>query len=261
MPTLIGQAFQSGTITFSHAQNAWAFKRLDAELKEGQENRIVFSPSMAPVSVEPSSNTAEKDLPWLSRTRELLASASAVYLQRSDGLLRFRRALHQVDPGQTIVTLGSPQEVALYAAEHWQKISHFYATRREGFRFDFEKLVVRDKDRAQKFERIEIIARLGVGSADGALHLTFDATGATVHNDLILWRKSTEDGQTARFGQDASRVALQIGNYKQPVSFCDEYHEDFKSHWYLFDAKTLQTWLAKIQKKRHAQAESVPPKE
>ena len=253
MPTLIGQAFQSGTITFSQGQNAWAFRRLDAELKEGQENRIVFSPAVAPVTLEPSANTSEKELPWLPRIRELLATSSAVYLQRADGLLRFRQALHQVGPGQTIVTLGSPQEVAQYARDHWQKISHFYATRREGFRFDFEKLVVRDKDHSQSFDRIEIAARLGVHPPDGSLQLTFDATGSMVHNDLILWRKKTEDGQSARFGVETARVALQLTNYKQPISFCDEYHEDFKSHWYLFDAKILQAWLVKLRKKRQAQ--------
>jgi hypothetical protein len=221
-------------------------------LKEGQENRIVFSPAVAPVTIEPSPNTPEKDVPWLPRVRQLLAIASAVYLQRSDGLLRFRQALHHVGPGQTIVTLGSPQEVNLFVRQHWQKISHFYATRREGFRFDFEKLVVRDKDQAQSFDRIEISARLGTHPTDSAMQLTFDATGATVHNDLILWRKTTEDGQSSRFGVESARVALQVGNYKHPISFCDEYHEDFKSHWYLFDPKILQGWLVRLQKKRRA---------
>jgi hypothetical protein len=250
MANLLGHAFQSGTITFAKQENAWAFRRLDAELRSGQENRIVFNPALAPVIIEPSPNASEKDLPWLNHVRSLLSHASVVYVQRHDDLLRFRQAIQQVGPHERIITLGTAQEVQHFAEEHWSKVSHFYATRREGFRFDFERIVTRDRDREQFFERIELTARLGVHPKTEGTQLTFDATGANVNNDLILWRKTVEDGQIGRFCKESARVAITVTNFKQPVTFCDEYHEDFKSHWYLFDYKTLQAWMAKSLKKR-----------
>jgi hypothetical protein len=69
-----------------------------------------------------------------------------------------------------------------------------------------------------------------------------------------LWRKKTEDGKTSRFASDQARVALHVSNYKQPITFCDEYHDDFKSRWYLFDPKLVEAWLAKLEKQKRAGA-------
>ncbi len=250
MTKLIGHAFQSGTITFGRRQNAWAFRRLDAELKSGQENRIVFNPALAPVIIEPSPNTTEEELPWLESVRSMLALASVVYVERRDDLLRFRQAIHNVGQHERIITLGTAAEVNHFAETNWHKLSHFYATRREGFRFDLEKLVAKDKDQNRSFDVIELSARLGANPDTSDMQLTFDATGANTHNDLILWRKTVEDGQCGRFCNEALRVALSVTNFKQPVSFCEEYHPDFKSRWFLFDQKTLHNWLAKSKKKR-----------
>src|SRR5207344_1445884 len=118
------------------------------------------------------------DLPWLEETRLLLQTAGFVYLQRSDDVLRFRQAVHHLTKDQTLVTLGSQAEIQHYASEHWGKLSHFYAARRDGFRFDIEKVVARDKDQALTFDRLEIQSRLGTNPGSGVTNVTFDATGS-----------------------------------------------------------------------------------
>lgn len=251
MAKLIGTAFSSGTIVFGRRENPWAFRLMDSEMHRGQENRIVFDPKIAPVEIEASPNAKEEELQWLDTTRQLMLTASHVYLQRHEDLLRFRQAIHEVGDKQRLITLGTQAEIEHYTAQHWTKLSHFYASRREGFRFDIDKVVARDRDQTsdKEFDRIELHARLGPPTEGGTTQVTFDATGANVHNDIILWRKTVEDGQVGRFCQDNSRVHLVLANYKHPFTFFEEYHDDFKSRWYVFDTNIVKTHIGKLHKK------------
>ncbi len=223
---------------------------MDDELKSGQENRIKFDPSLAPVMLEPSPNCNVKEMPWLEETRLLLQTAGFVYLQRSDDLLRFRQSVHHLTKDQTLVTLGSQAEVQHYASENWSKLSHFYAARRDGFRFDIEKIVARDKDQSQKFDQIEIQSRLGTNPGTGLTNVTFDATGSNAHIDLIAWRATVADGQVGRFVPTNGRIALALSNFKRPFTFCEEYHDDFKSRWFMFAPATVKTWIDRVKKKK-----------
>jgi hypothetical protein len=254
MANLLGFAHQSGTIVFGKRENPWAFRRMDDEMKSGQENRIKFDPSIAPVVIEPSPNCKLTDLPWLDQARLLLQSAETVYLQRSDDVLRFRQAVHHVTRDQTLITLGSTAELQHFSAERWVKLSHFYATRRDGFRFDIEKIVARDKDQDQAFERFEVQCRLVVNPESGVTTVTFDATGSNAHLDLISWRSSVADGQVGRFAPTNGRMCLTLGNFKQPFSFCEEYHDDFKSRWYVFGPAVVKALIEKLKKKRATSA-------
>lgn len=250
MANLIGFAHQSGGIVFARRENPWAFRRMDDELKTGQENRIKFDPSLAPVLLEPSQNCNAKDIPWLEEARLLLQTARFVYLQRSDDILRFRQSVHQLSKDQTLVTLGTQAEVQHYAEQHWSKLSHFYAARRDGFRFDIEKIVARDRDQPLQFDRVEIQSRLGSNPATGATSVTFDATGSNAHIDLIAWRTTVADGEVGRFAPTNGRIVLSLSNFKRPFTFCEEYHEDFKSRWYMFAPATVKSWIERVKKRQ-----------
>lgn len=250
MANLIGFAHQSGGIVFGRKENPWAFRRLDDELRSGQENRIKFDPSLAPVVLKPSPNSNVKEMPWLEQIQALLQSAKFVYLQRSEELLRFRQAVHQIDKDQKLVTLGSQAEVAHFVSNHWNKVCHFYAMRRDGFRFDIEKVVARDKDQPQEFDTLEIQARLGLYPDNQHSSITFDATGSNAHIDLISWRSTVADGELGRFAPTNGRIRLSVSNYRRPVTFAVEYHDDFKSHWYLFAPATIKSWIDRAQRKK-----------
>lgn len=252
MANLVGFVHQSGGIVFARRENPWAFRRLDTELKSGQENRIKFDPSLAPVVLEPSPNSNVKEMPWLDEVRMLLQSAGFVYLQRSEDVLRFRQAVHAVSKEQTLITLGSQAEVQHYAGENWHKLSHFYAAKRDGFRFDIEKIVARDKDQSLNFETVEIQARLGTYPDNTCTSVTFDATGSNAHLDLISWRSTVADGEVGRFSPTNGRITLNPTNFKRPFTFCEEYHEDFKSRWFLFTPTVVKSWIERIKKQKPA---------
>jgi hypothetical protein len=249
MANLIGFAHQSGTIVFGRRENPWAFRRMDDEMRTEQQNRVKFDPSLAPVVIEPSPNCDVGELPWLDDVRRLLESAQFVFLQRNEDLLRFRRAVHQIDPQKLLITLGTQTELEHFAAEHWTKLSHFYASRRDGFRFDIEKVVARDKDQQQPFEPLEIHGRLGAHPESGEMMVTFDATGSNAPLDVISWRSTVADGESGRFAPANARISLSISNFKQPYTFCQEYHDDFKSNWFLFDPTTVRSWTERANKR------------
>lgn len=250
MPNLIGHAHQVGTIVFERQDNPWAFKRLDSELKSGQENRIRFDPSIAPVLIEPAPNTDPASLPWLEDVQSMLQTASHIYLQRTEQLLRFRQAIYHVDQDKTLITIGSLGELQHFAAEHWSRVSHVYALRHDGFRFNIERAVTHDKDQGQSQDRMEILARLVFGPRDENLHLTFDATGSNAHVELISWRNTVDEGTVGRFAPAGHRISLNFTSFSQPFTFCDEYHPEFKSHWYLFAPKTVKQWIQRLKRKR-----------
>jgi hypothetical protein len=250
MANLIGFAHQSGGIVFGRRENPWAFRRMDDELKSGQENRIKFDPSLAPVVLEPSPNSNVKEMPWLEETRLLLQTAKMVYLQRSEDLLRFRQSVHQLTDDQKLITLGSQTEVHHFTCENWRQLSHFYATKRDGFRFDIDKVVARDKDQTGKFDHLEIQSRLGPHPDSGLSIITFDATGSNVHIDLITWRKTVADGESGRFSPTNGKISLAVANYRRPFTFCEEYHSDFKSRWFIFTPSTVQSWIDRVKRKQ-----------
>jgi hypothetical protein len=79
--------------------------------------------------------------------------------------------------------------------------------------------------------------------------LTFDATGSNAHIDLISWRSTVADGESGRFSPTNGRISLSLSSFKRPFTFCEEYHEDFKSRWFVFTPATVQAWIERVKKK------------
>jgi hypothetical protein len=250
MPNLIGYAYQTGTIEFDRKDNPWAFRRLDDEMKQGQENRIRFDPKVAPVEVRPSPNVDPASLKWLEGTQQLLQTASMVYLQRTENTLRFRLAIHQISKDKSLVTIGSQAELIHYAAEHWNKIHTMYALRHIGFQFDIDRLVVRDRDLDKSFGKVEVHCRIRPPVDGKEMRLGFDCTGTNSHADLISWRATVDEGVVGKLAMNEDRIALNVTNYQSPFSFCDEYHPDTHYRWYLFSQETVKRWYDKACKLR-----------
>lgn len=253
MPNLIGYAFQSGTIEFDRKDNPWAFRRLDDEMRQGQENRIRFDPKVAPVEIRPSPNVPAESLAWLEPTQRLLQTATIVYLQRTEDSLRFRLAIHQLSKEKALVTIGSQAELLHYAAEHWSKIHTLYAFRHIGFQFDIDRFVVRDRDLGQNFPRMELYCRIRPPMEGRDMRLGFDCTATNSHADLLHWRGTVDEGEIGKLAMSENRIALQIANYMSPISFCDEYHPDTRYRYYLFSQETVKRWSEKaLQLKKKA---------
>ena len=111
MVTLKGIAYRSGNIEFGRQENEWAFARIDSELRSGQEDRIRLNPALAPVELRTCSDQAEHQLPWLESFQRTIQSAEAIYLQKHDGYLRFRKAIHPAGNNRRYITLSGQEEV------------------------------------------------------------------------------------------------------------------------------------------------------
>ena len=249
MISLTGYAHSSGTIAFPRTENAWAFQRMDADMKSGQEKRVVVKPEIARIVVLPSPKATLDELPWMERTQMLLSTAETVYLERHEDLLRFRQAIHKISKDQQFVTLGSQEEVDEFSHSRWSKLSHFYAARREGFRFDITKAICRMRDIDKKSNQMEISTRLFEYEYDELPRLTFDATGSDVHTDLISWRSMVKDGESGRFAPEGTRLQLRIRGIKQPFSLIYEFRSDLNSHWYIFDQELVGNEMTKLELK------------
>jgi len=250
MISLKGIAYSSGAIEFTRAENPWAFQRMDVGLKSGQEKRIVFKPEVAPIEIAVSSNIAEKDIPWIERTRKLLLTADTVYLQRLEDKLRFRQAVHEVELNQNLITLGSQAEVEEYAAQHWQRLTYLFAFRHGGFRFDISNMVCREKESEQATERVEISARQVADNTDALPKVTFDATGSTANMHIVGWRSSVKEEESGKFALDGGYITLSVGNVKQPLTFCHDYRATLKSHTYIFEGEKMDLRLKRVLKRR-----------
>jgi hypothetical protein len=249
MISLKGIAHSSGIIEFTRLQNPWAFQRMDAGLKEGQEKRIVVKPEIAPIEIALSPHITEADVPWLERIRLLLRTADMVYLQRSEESLRFRQAVHETGPNQKLITLGSQAEVNEYAAEFWSRALHFFALRHDGFRFDINSMTCRDNEE-RVTEKIEVAGRLVPGAGGSLPTLTFDATGSGANVHLVSWRSSIKDGESGKFAPDGAHICLSVANNKQPFTFCHDYRATLKSHTYIFQGEKMDQRLKKLARKR-----------
>ena len=252
MPNLIGYAYQTGTIEFDRKDNPWAFRRLDDELKHGQENRIRFDPQVAPVLIYPSPNVKPDSLPWLTAAQEVIQSASVVYLQRTETTLRFRLAIHKLSPEKSLITIGSQAELQHFAAERLNKVQSLYALRHDGFQFDIEKVVVRDRDLTQSFGNLELSCRIRPRTSDGVACLGFDATGTNSHAHITQWRSSIDNGQVGKLSLTEERIKMVMTNYLHPLTLCEEYHPDTKCRWFLFSPALVHTWLERARKKKRA---------
>ncbi len=252
MANLIGYAYQNGTIEFDRNDNPWAFRRLDGELKEGQENRIRFDPSVAPVVIQPSPNVKADTLTWLNDAQEVIQSASVVYLQRTEKSLRFRLAIHTLSPEKSLITIGSNAEFQHFAASRLNKIQSIYAKRSAGFQFDIEKMLVRDRDLTRTFPGLELSCRMRPRTADGIECLGFDATGANAHAELVQWRAEVADGQVGKLSLNEERVRISVSNYLHPITLCEELHPETKCRWFLFSPESVKAWLERARKKKRA---------
>lgn len=248
MLNLVGYAYQSGTIEFGAPENPWAFRRMADELKAGQENRIRFDPSLAPVVIQPSPNADEKQLPWLADAQQVIQSASIVYLQRTETALRFRQAIHQLTPHKQIVTIGSLAELQHFAATQLHCVHSLYAYRHDVFQFDIEKCIVRDRDLATEHSSFELSCRIKPRLSDGEDCVGFDATGTNSQGDLISWRTTVAENSIGKFAPAESRIKLLMTNYHHPFTFCVEYHPETKCRWYLFSPDIVKQWIDKSRK-------------
>ena len=141
MVTLKGIAYRSGNIEFGREENEWAFARIDSELKSGQEDRIRLNPALAPVELRTCSDQEEHQLPWLESFQRTIQAAEAIYLQKHEGYLRFRRAIHPAGKNRRYITLSGQEEVDAFAREYWREIKYFFATRRDIVRCDICTLI------------------------------------------------------------------------------------------------------------------------
>ncbi len=246
MVSLKGIVYQSGHIDFPREENAWAFKRMEAEMKRGQENRVVVKPELAPIELERSENVAAAEVPWITRVESLLNTADRVYFQRKEAALRFRQAIHEINQNCRLVTVGAEVGIDEFASQHWNRIAYFFALRHDGFRFDLGTLITLKDSAADKSNRMELFARLVDVEDNANPQVTFDATGSNAHVELVEWRKSVKEGETGRFLLPETQIELKFSQARQPLTFYHEFREDRQNHAYMFNGEKLETRLKRV---------------
>jgi hypothetical protein len=239
MVTLKGIAYRSGNIEFGREENKWAFARIDSELRSGQEDRIRLNPALAPVELRTFSNQAEHQLPWLASFQRTIQSAESIYLQKHDGYLRFRKAIHQAGNNRRYITLSGQEEVDAFAREFWQRIRYFFATRRDIVRCDISRLITMKPTLECETRPLEVKARLEIGPTNEPV-VTFDASGGNAVVQLVDWRSTVKEGEKGRFFPEEHHIELTVNQVHQPFTFLEEMREDFGNYSYSFADKTLR---------------------
>ena len=249
MVTLKGIAYRSGNVEFGRQENEWAFARIDSELKSGQEDRIRLNPALAPVELRTCSNQPEHQLPWLASFQRTIQSAEAIYLQKHEGYLRFRRAIHPAGKNRRYITLSGQEEVDAFAREFWRKIRYFFATRRDIVRCDISRLITMKPAFPDETRPLEVKARLEVGSPDEP-HVTFDASGGNTVVQLVEWRSTVKEGEKGRFYPEEHHIELTVNQVHQPFTFLEELREDFGNYSYSFADKSLRKSFEVLVRKK-----------
>lgn len=249
MVTLKGIAYRSGNIEFGRQENEWAFARIDSELRSGQEDRIRLNPSLAPVELRTFSNQPEHQIPWLANFQRTIQSAEAIYLQKHEGYLRFRRAIHPAGKNRRYITLSGQEEVDSFAREFWRNIRYFFATRRDIVRCDISRLITRKPALAYDTRPLEVKARLEVGTSGEPL-VTFDASGGNTVVQLVEWRSTVKEGEKGKFLPEEHHIELSVNQVCQPFTFLEELREDFGNYSYSFaDMKLKKSFEILVRKK------------
>jgi hypothetical protein len=252
MSKLIGYAYQTGVVEFESKENPWAFRMMEGELKAGQEHRIRFDPSIAPVEIRPSPNAPKDSMPWLESFAHRVQTASVVYLHRSESILRFRQAIHHLSPDRNLITIGSQAELQEFMDERMAMAQTLYAMRHGAFQFDIDKVIIRERDQEKSFQTMDLVCRVKTHHPAGEVQLGFDATGSNSHAELMQWRTSMKEGEVGKFSMTENRIRLVVINYIHPLTLCEEFHRETKCRWYLFSPETVKTWLERVKKIKHA---------
>lgn len=248
---LIGHAFQSGRIDFLREDNPWAFQRIDAGMKQSQRDRILVDPTQAPVELV-SAPVNEGDIPdWMEEVEAVLRSADSMYLQYKSGVLRFRRANHDVGNLRQFVTLGNQDEFDLYASEHWQRVRYLYARRRPGaYCFDVHTMITHRTTSDEQTQRIELPARIDLLDASGEPQITFDATGHAASVDIVEWRGTVKEGEIGRYAPEDSHLDFFVKQVHRPFTFLHEDRQEFHNHSYTFAGDKMRQQLKRLIKKK-----------
>lgn len=254
MVTLKGIAYRSGNIEFSREMNEWAFRRIDAEMKAGQEDRIKFNPSIAPVELTPYSDAEDYQLPWLEQFQSYIGTADAIYLQKHKGYLRFRRSVHEAGKNKKYITLSGQEEIDAYANERWSKLRYLYATRKNIIRFDISRLLSWKPNDNRRTLPIEINARMELDNSEPTV--AFNSSGPNSHVEVVEWRGNIKEGEKRKFLPSEHHIVLMISQMNRPFSFLEEYREDFGNYSYSFvDEKLRRTLDVMVAKRLKAQVQ------
>ena len=249
MATLKGIAYRSGNIEFGREENEWAFARIDSEMKSGQEDRIRLNPALAPVELRTYSDSDEHQLPWLEHFQRTIQSADSIYLQKHEGYLRFRKAIHPAGKDRRFITLSGQEEVDAFAREFWQKIRYFFATRRDIVHCNISRLVTWKPSDTRDTRPLELNARLEVIEGQEPF-VTFDASGSNTVVEIVEWRSTVKEGERGRFFPDEHHVELMVNQVQQPFTFLEEVREEFGNFCYSFaDEKLRKSFDLLVRKK------------
>ena len=248
---LIGHAFQSGRIDFLREDNPWAFARIDAGMKQSQRDRILVDPTQAPVELVSAPVNEGEDPEWMEETEQVLRSVDSMYLQFKNGVLRFRRANHDIDKLRQFVTLGTQEEFDLYASEHWKRIRYLYALRRTGaYCFDVHTMITHRTTMQEKTQRVELPARLDLFDPSGEPQITFDSTGSAASVEIVEWRGTVKEGEIGRYSPEKSHVEFSVNQVSRPFTFLHEDRQEFHNHSYTFAGDKMRQQLKRLVKKK-----------
>ena len=257
MIKLIGHAFVKGRIDFLRKDNPWAFQRIDAGMKESQRDRILVNPSQAYVELVSAPLNKGEEPEWMEEAEALLRSADSMYLQyKSGGVLRFRRATHELPNNREFVTLGNQDEFNFYADEHWKKVRYLYARRRPGsFLFDVNTMITHKSTMKESTERVEMIAKIDLTEETGIPQVAFDSTGYNASIDIVEWRGTVKEGDIGRYAPENSHIDFTIREVARPITFLAENRKEFNNFSYTFAGDKMRKQLSIMVKKRLAKLE------
>ena len=257
MASLIGTVYASGVIEFLQDDNKWAFRAIARGMKTKQ-GRVVLDPGKAPIELKISDKVdgGDEQFSWLDRVRTLMLAANRVYLRPQDKALRFLQATAEVSKHQHLVTLGSQAGVDHFAQENWSRVRYLYAKRVDGFRFDVRKLISHRIDRKQDTREVEMVTRMFFAPDESIAHVMFDATGSGANVELIDWRGTISEGEQGRFAPADAHIKFSITQVKRPLTFLQEFREEFQTFAYEFEGDDLRSAMNKMEKRLKAKAES-----
>ncbi|HMO12681.1 MAG TPA: hypothetical protein PKD64_09605 [Pirellulaceae bacterium] len=245
MPKLLhGKVFPSGAIEFSYAMNPWAKDWALSMVKQNKSIRQLYiRPDHVEIKLEASPGLDANEFDWIERTNQILMISDKVFLKSIEQSFRFSQAELDLGKERTLMTV-SATDLQKYAQQHWNRVKYFYAYRYEEFYFDLKKLVTGRQDKPASHV-IELVTRLRRVEEENGCHISFAATGSTVCNEFITWRRTVEKGATGRFAQDDMEVKIELGGAKRPITFLRESRPEFKNVAYEFESEYMEAQLAK----------------
>jgi hypothetical protein len=256
---LIGHVFNTGRIDFTRVDNPWAFRRIDAGMKQSQADRIRVDPAQAPIELRSAPVNGDDVPDWLPHMQRVLKTADAMYLQFKSGVLRFRLASHDAGKNRTFVTLGNQDEFNLYATQNWRNLRYMYAARGIGpssFSFYVQTLITHRQGLPAKDKSIELQSRMHCHEDLNKPRLIVDATGSNASVDIIEWRGKVKEGETGRYAVDEHRLEFSVREVQRPFTLLHENRVEFKSDSYTFSDEKIGKLLDRVIEKRLKEIDS-----